>query len=232
MCVCLRTCVCVCVCVCTCRFLPVLKDYPAKYIYEPWTAPLDVQRKANCIIGMCGDMICRRPMPCIHVRTWAVWLSLDWYADSVARTCGRVRGQPQAYAVHHLISFVHAVRPLRLVRGALCACLCAHVCCVCVCVCVCVDRQRLPSPHSGSCSGQQDVYIKNSRSLQGKQVSDGLHVPCAHVCVCMYKLTGLVGSVGEIHQYRSISVQSIFCARVHRCAPIVMCHVVFMCTRP
>lgn len=24
---------------------------PAKYIYEPWLAPLEVQRKAGCIIG-------------------------------------------------------------------------------------------------------------------------------------------------------------------------------------
>ncbi|KAG1670815.1 hypothetical protein FOA52_003406 [Chlamydomonas sp. UWO 241] len=33
------------------RFLPVLKDMPAKYIYEPWLAPLDVQKRAKCIIG-------------------------------------------------------------------------------------------------------------------------------------------------------------------------------------
>ncbi|CAI7758747.1 unnamed protein product [Closterium sp. NIES-54] len=33
------------------HFLPVLKDMPSQYIYEPWTAPLAVQRKANCIIG-------------------------------------------------------------------------------------------------------------------------------------------------------------------------------------
>ncbi|KAG2432367.1 hypothetical protein HYH02_012940 [Chlamydomonas schloesseri] len=33
------------------KFLPVLKDMPAKYIYEPWTAPLEVQRKAGCVIG-------------------------------------------------------------------------------------------------------------------------------------------------------------------------------------
>jgi hypothetical protein len=33
------------------HFVPALKDFPAKYIYEPWTAPMDVQRKANCIIG-------------------------------------------------------------------------------------------------------------------------------------------------------------------------------------
>ncbi|CAI5466934.1 unnamed protein product [Closterium sp. Yama58-4] len=33
------------------HFLPVLKDMPSQYIYEPWTAPLAVQRRANCIIG-------------------------------------------------------------------------------------------------------------------------------------------------------------------------------------
>eukprot|EP00039_Didymoeca_costata_P010237 m.137309 g.137309 ORF g.137309 m.137309 type:complete len:564 (+) comp14750_c0_seq5:173-1864(+) len=33
------------------HFLPVLKKMPAKYIYEPWTAPLEIQRKAGCIIG-------------------------------------------------------------------------------------------------------------------------------------------------------------------------------------
>ena len=24
---------------------------PAEYIYQPWKAPLEVQRKANCVIG-------------------------------------------------------------------------------------------------------------------------------------------------------------------------------------
>lgn len=33
------------------HFVPELKNFPAKYIYEPWTAPMDVQRKAKCIIG-------------------------------------------------------------------------------------------------------------------------------------------------------------------------------------
>ncbi|PSC67190.1 cryptochrome-1-like [Micractinium conductrix] len=32
------------------HFMPVLKDIPAKYIYEPWTAPLSVQQAAGCII--------------------------------------------------------------------------------------------------------------------------------------------------------------------------------------
>ncbi|KAM3247541.1 (6-4)DNA photolyase isoform X1 [Capsicum annuum] len=34
------------------HFLPVLKDMPKEYIYEPWTAPISVQRKAKCIIGL------------------------------------------------------------------------------------------------------------------------------------------------------------------------------------
>ena len=33
------------------HFLPVLAKMPDKYIYEPWKAPLDVQRAAGCIIG-------------------------------------------------------------------------------------------------------------------------------------------------------------------------------------
>ncbi|KAL2623440.1 hypothetical protein R1flu_003645 [Riccia fluitans] len=33
------------------HFIPALKDMPKAYIYEPWTAPLSVQKQANCIIG-------------------------------------------------------------------------------------------------------------------------------------------------------------------------------------
>jgi len=33
------------------HFLPVLKNMPKQYIFAPWTAPLEVQKKANCIIG-------------------------------------------------------------------------------------------------------------------------------------------------------------------------------------
>lgn len=33
------------------HFLPVLKDMPVQYIYEPWKAPIEVQKKAKCIIG-------------------------------------------------------------------------------------------------------------------------------------------------------------------------------------
>ena len=33
------------------KYLPALKKYPAKYIYEPWKAPLTVQQAAGCLIG-------------------------------------------------------------------------------------------------------------------------------------------------------------------------------------
>uniref|UniRef100_A0A667ZWP0 Cryptochrome circadian regulator 3b n=1 Tax=Myripristis murdjan TaxID=586833 RepID=A0A667ZWP0_9TELE len=33
------------------RYLPVLRDFPAKYIYDPWNAPEEVQHSAHCIIG-------------------------------------------------------------------------------------------------------------------------------------------------------------------------------------
>ena len=33
------------------HYLPQLRNMPAKYIYEPWLAPLDVQKKAGCVVG-------------------------------------------------------------------------------------------------------------------------------------------------------------------------------------
>jgi len=33
------------------HYLPALKNFPKAYIYEPWKAPLDVQKKAGVIIG-------------------------------------------------------------------------------------------------------------------------------------------------------------------------------------
>ncbi len=46
-------------CVFACICLPLLhmytappvQDMPTKWIFEPWAAPLDVQKKAKCIIG-------------------------------------------------------------------------------------------------------------------------------------------------------------------------------------
>jgi cryptochrome len=34
------------------KYIPALEKMPAKYIYEPWTAPAEVQRAANCIVGV------------------------------------------------------------------------------------------------------------------------------------------------------------------------------------
>ncbi|KAJ9579614.1 hypothetical protein L9F63_004693 [Diploptera punctata] len=33
------------------RYLPVLKNFPTRYIHEPWNAPESVQKAAKCIIG-------------------------------------------------------------------------------------------------------------------------------------------------------------------------------------
>ncbi|XP_068096418.1 cryptochrome-1-like [Hyperolius riggenbachi] len=33
------------------KYLPILKKFPAEYIYEPWKAPRTVQERAGCIIG-------------------------------------------------------------------------------------------------------------------------------------------------------------------------------------
>ncbi|XP_046893307.1 cryptochrome circadian regulator 5 isoform X2 [Hypomesus transpacificus] len=33
------------------KYLPLLKKFPAQYIYEPWKAPQSVQQQAGCIVG-------------------------------------------------------------------------------------------------------------------------------------------------------------------------------------
>lgn len=33
------------------KHLPLLKKFPAQYIYEPWKAPRSVQQAAGCIVG-------------------------------------------------------------------------------------------------------------------------------------------------------------------------------------
>ncbi|KAM6979682.1 cryptochrome circadian regulator 3b [Aplochiton taeniatus] len=34
------------------RYLPILKNFPSKYIYDPWNAPEEVQRAAGCVVGV------------------------------------------------------------------------------------------------------------------------------------------------------------------------------------
>mmetsp|Transcript_22746 Transcript_22746/g.26727 ORF Transcript_22746/g.26727 Transcript_22746/m.26727 type:complete len:516 (+) Transcript_22746:215-1762(+) len=42
------------------KYIPQLKHFPKKYIYEPWTAPLSLQKSWNCIIGQ------DYPMPIVN----------------------------------------------------------------------------------------------------------------------------------------------------------------------
>uniref|UniRef100_A0A3Q0SW87 Cryptochrome circadian regulator 2 n=1 Tax=Amphilophus citrinellus TaxID=61819 RepID=A0A3Q0SW87_AMPCI len=34
------------------HYVPILKDYPNRYIYEPWNAPESLQKAANCVVGV------------------------------------------------------------------------------------------------------------------------------------------------------------------------------------
>jgi cryptochrome len=34
------------------KYLPMLKKFPSEYIYEPWKAPLSLQQKLGCVIGL------------------------------------------------------------------------------------------------------------------------------------------------------------------------------------
>lgn len=34
------------------RYLPKLKGFPSRYIYEPWNAPESIQKAAKCVIGV------------------------------------------------------------------------------------------------------------------------------------------------------------------------------------
>ena len=34
------------------HYIPALRNMPTKYVYEPWLAPLDVQQKAGCVVGV------------------------------------------------------------------------------------------------------------------------------------------------------------------------------------
>lgn len=42
------------------RYLPILRGFPAKYIYDPWNAPEGVQKAAKCIVGV------HYPKPMVH----------------------------------------------------------------------------------------------------------------------------------------------------------------------
>ncbi|CAJ2656237.1 unnamed protein product [Trifolium pratense] len=80
------------------HFLPVLKDMPKAYIYEPWTAPPSIQAKANCIIGK------DYPMPVVS-------------HDSASKECKRKMGE--AYALNKTLNGLVSEDDLKNLRRKL-----------------------------------------------------------------------------------------------------------------
>ncbi|RDX85811.1 (6-4)DNA photolyase [Mucuna pruriens] len=80
------------------HFLPVLKDMPREYIYEPWTAPRSIQTKANCIIGK------DYPMPVVS-------------HDSASKECRRKMGE--AYALNKELNGLVSEDDLKKLRRKL-----------------------------------------------------------------------------------------------------------------
>lgn len=59
-------------CLVYCRkYVPEVKKLPPEYIYQPWEAPLSVQRQAGCVLGT--DYPCR------------VVIHEDVYKDNIGR---------------------------------------------------------------------------------------------------------------------------------------------------
>ncbi|XWS11845.1 hypothetical protein CRYUN_Cryun37aG0036000 [Craigia yunnanensis] len=80
------------------HFLPILKDMPKEYIYEPWTAPLSVQTKAKCIIGR------DYPKPVVS-------------HDSASKECRRKMGE--AYALNQKLKGLVSEEDLKNLRRKL-----------------------------------------------------------------------------------------------------------------
>lgn len=45
------------------RYVPELANFEFEYIHEPWKAPINIQRTANCIIGLCS-VYCYKKLYC------------------------------------------------------------------------------------------------------------------------------------------------------------------------
>jgi cryptochrome len=74
------------------KWLPQLANFPSKYIYEPWRAPIADQRKAGCIIGV------DYPKPIVD-HTEASKANMDKMAKAyAAHKQGKTAGSSQAAA--------------------------------------------------------------------------------------------------------------------------------------
>ncbi|TNN80057.1 Cryptochrome-1 [Liparis tanakae] len=83
------------------RYLPVLRGFPAKFIYDPWNAPESVQLAAKCIIGV------HYPKPMVHhaeasrlniERMKQIYQQLSRYRGLVPSTNGNGNGGMMAYS--------------------------------------------------------------------------------------------------------------------------------------
>ena len=76
------------------HFLPVLKNMPSKYIYEPWTAPLEVQKKAGCVVGVDYP----KPMVdhAIASKQCMAWMSEAYGAGKDTKSGGEERSNKKA----------------------------------------------------------------------------------------------------------------------------------------
>ncbi|XVF24850.1 hypothetical protein REPUB_Repub13aG0163300 [Reevesia pubescens] len=77
------------------HFLPILKDMPKEYIYEPWTAPLSVQTKAKCMIGR------DYPKPVV-------------FHDSASKECRRKMGE--AFSLNQKLNGIVSEEDLKKLR--------------------------------------------------------------------------------------------------------------------
>nr|CAD7206166.1 unnamed protein product [Timema douglasi] len=72
------------------KYLPVLKNFPTRYIHEPWNAPEAVQKAAKCIVGKeySLPMVNHAVVSRINMeRMKQVYQHLAKYRDSVANMC-------------------------------------------------------------------------------------------------------------------------------------------------
>jgi hypothetical protein len=91
--------------VCFRRYLPKLKGFPSRYIYEPWNAPESIQKAAKCIIGV------DYPRPIVnHAETSRLNIER---MKQIYQQLSRYRGLCKQR--HHLLA--HPGRPAHAGRG-------------------------------------------------------------------------------------------------------------------
>lgn len=75
------------------RYLPVLREFPAKYIYDPWNAPVEVQVAAHCVVGV------DYPKPMVN-HAEASRLNIERMRQ-IYQQLSRYRGLSKIYMIYH-----------------------------------------------------------------------------------------------------------------------------------